>query len=393
MRRIFSTGFNVIFSRPMCTSIQLFFPASINLNPRLIFCLVCMVILPVHASWDFTPRMLVAEVYTDNRSLAPTGMEDADYISQIVPGFSLASGNSNFLLNLDYQLEGILYANTPKNNGVFHNLDLTASKNIQGDWAAFNIAAANTQSIIDSRGTSSSSNLFLSSNRTNTTTLAYGPVFRWHPRSYLLGELSFQHGIVQYDDVDNADSEQWRGRILMDATRYPGKIGWMFQYSELRTENDLASTATFRRTSADLYFHVSSRTALIGGVGWDDNRFQSVVDSKQKGGSWRVGFNWSPRRRTTISAFYNDRYFGESAEFRIRNESKYTTININYQEDFESADQGRVADLAGGDQLPSTIAGTISTEVSKVKRGSVRISRRHSKTEISLRVSRSFNKA
>jgi uncharacterized protein (PEP-CTERM system associated) len=339
---------------------------------------------PAQAAWDFSPRLLVAEAYTDNRALASPAQAETDLITQVVPGFSLVRDNKSFLVNLDYQIEGVFYASSAKDNDVFQQLNLNASKQLKGDWASFVVAATKTQANIDPRRTSAGSNLFLSTNRTNSTTLSLGPIFRWRPTNYILSEANFQYGIVHYDEIDNADSEQWRGRLLIDATEYPGKIGWKFQYSELRTENDFSNTATFRRTSADIYFHMSGRTALIAGAGWDDNQFQSVSGADQKGGSWRVGFDWSPRRRTSFSAFYNDRYFGESAEVRFHNESRHTSVDISFQEDLESAAQGRIGDLTESAQLQLETTGSISTEVAKSQQATLSISRNHSKTETHL---------
>lgn len=358
-----------------------------RVNFRLVCCFAGIATFPVHANWNFTPRVLVAEAYTDNRFLAPAEEEESVYITQIIPGFSLARANNNFRLNLDYQLEGVFYENslTDTDNEVFQQIGLTASQRLAGDWAVFDVAATRTQAGIDARRVTAGNNLFSTTNRTNVSTLSYGPVFRWQPRSYILGELNFQYGVVKYDAADLANSEQWRGRLLIDASRSPGKIGWTFQHSALRTKNDLSSIAVLQRTSADIYFYVAPRTALIAGTGWDNNRFPSSIDSEQRGGSWRVGFQWAPRRRTNIAVFYNDRYFGQSAEFRISNESRYMDIAISYQEDIESLGQGRIANLVDSvnPTLP-VVTGTISNEVSEIRRGAITVLRRHGKTETSL---------
>jgi hypothetical protein len=59
--------------------------------------------------WIFIPELTVREVYTDNVNLAPSGLEESDYVTEITPGFILRRDARRYKLDVDYALQGLIY--------------------------------------------------------------------------------------------------------------------------------------------------------------------------------------------------------------------------------------------------------------------------------------------
>src|SRR2546423_15691081 len=81
--------------------------------------LLAGVIGPASASaetWRIAPSLTVAETLTDNVNLAPDGLKRSDLITQIVPGIRIDGTGARLKLNLNYQMNNILYARESSQN-------------------------------------------------------------------------------------------------------------------------------------------------------------------------------------------------------------------------------------------------------------------------------------
>lgn len=72
--------------------------------------------------WRFNTYLDLAEVYTDNVSLAPAGAEESEFITQISPGVSLNGQSGRAKLDLNYRLQNLIYGHDVTRNNSNHQL-------------------------------------------------------------------------------------------------------------------------------------------------------------------------------------------------------------------------------------------------------------------------------
>ncbi|HSH30536.1 MAG TPA: hypothetical protein VK971_11555, partial [Thiohalobacter sp.] len=70
----------------------------------------------ISRDWQVTPRLTLSETFTDNIELEPDG--DADLVTEISPGVNLSKQGGRARVELDYELQGLLFADTSSSNDI-----------------------------------------------------------------------------------------------------------------------------------------------------------------------------------------------------------------------------------------------------------------------------------
>ncbi len=84
--------------------------------------------LHAHAdSWTLTPSLTLSETITDNVRLAPTGSENSDLITTVIPGISIVRESKRLDLDLNYKLQGNYFKNHSGESDFINLLDATGT--------------------------------------------------------------------------------------------------------------------------------------------------------------------------------------------------------------------------------------------------------------------------
>ena len=62
------------------------------------------------AKWDIVPTLTLVETYSDNISLTPDRTKQSDWVTQVVPGISIAATGERLRFNFVYAPEFTYYA-------------------------------------------------------------------------------------------------------------------------------------------------------------------------------------------------------------------------------------------------------------------------------------------
>ena len=100
------------------------------INPARFFCGLWITLLLVllytttvlAGDWDITPRISVAEIYSDNINLDDNDKE-YDLVTEITPGISLRGEGARLRADLDYQMQNTIFLKNSDGNGTFHQLN------------------------------------------------------------------------------------------------------------------------------------------------------------------------------------------------------------------------------------------------------------------------------
>ena len=127
--------------------------------------LLCVVALfsPVRSAdaqkWDFEPYIELAATYTTNLFLAEEGLEESDYIGQLVPGFSVVRDEGRFTTNTEYRALGLFFASDSDLNTVYHQLRSASTINTVAERFFIDVNAAIEQAVVDPTATIPTSNV------------------------------------------------------------------------------------------------------------------------------------------------------------------------------------------------------------------------------------------
>ena len=104
---------------------------------------LCLSSLSIYGGeWTVEPRLSVKETLTDNLKLSYTN-EQREAVTQVKPGVAIHEKGGRSTLDLDYGLNGLIYANESAYNDVYHELDADAHQRLVGE----NVSVAERASV------------------------------------------------------------------------------------------------------------------------------------------------------------------------------------------------------------------------------------------------------
>jgi uncharacterized protein (PEP-CTERM system associated) len=119
--------------------------------------------------WDITPRISVAEIFSDNINLDDDDKE-SDLVTEITPGISIHGEGGLLKADIDYQMQNAIYASNSDANGTFHQLDAFANAELAKNLFFVDASSTMGQALISADNTVSTGNLNNAGNRTDFAT-------------------------------------------------------------------------------------------------------------------------------------------------------------------------------------------------------------------------------
>jgi len=295
---------------------------------------------PAHSqSWEFEPRLSVSEIYTDNLTLAPKGLEEDDFVTQVMPGFSLEKTTGRFTADVDYDLESYFYSSDSDRNEVFNDLQALATAEMVRERLFLELDATAGQAIIDPEAAFSSSNVSLSGNRTEYWSAGANPYYIQPLGSRTQARVDYRYGMVDYQNVDIAqgsqidDFERHYYSIEIGTVADEPGFGWWLRGDHRQSEYQNFGHFEFDEAYLELALPLGNQWALValGGKETDfpTNPTTGGLDSDR----WEAGFRWSPSSRVQLEARTGERYFGTTYYFDWQYAARQTEIEMNYSED------------------------------------------------------------
>jgi uncharacterized protein (PEP-CTERM system associated) len=261
-----------------------------------------------------TPYATISETLTDNADLRATNPQ-WDAITQATVGVNVGGTYGSLSGSLSYGLTGVFYANGTGENDVYVSgvNDLLASGTIEAveDRVFVDLFASIQQQVIDPFGVRPADPGIPSENTATTVDYGISPYARgtiggsvdYFARLNFTGSANSASSVYGFQDFSGS------GR-LQGSTRF-ARLGWALTVAgrasaygdELRTGN--------YGGAASLIYAVTSYLTVRANAGIE---FQNYLDADatQRSDIYGGGFDWQPTDRTTVSGFYERRFFGDS---------------------------------------------------------------------------------
>ncbi len=290
------------------------------------------------AEWEFTPRVTVGETWTDNVTLAGSGLEESEWITELKPGFSLATAGPRTTLQLDYDLQALWFADNSDFNDVYHNAVGTANFTLLPQTLYLDAFTRYDQQNIDPRGSIARSNVFETGNRTDSLVYGVSPyhVGRWGAWGESLVRLQYQ--AVTYLNTDEGigtlqDSDTQSISAQLGSPQERRGFSWRAYGSSAKTEFDVSPEYEYAQVGLDLGMPVGLRTRATASGGRESD---IAVDTSAGGLDatfWYVGFEWEPSDLQSLSAQVGERFYGTAWEVHWIRRGSRGQLSLDYTED------------------------------------------------------------
>ncbi|MGH8608565.1 MAG: TIGR03016 family PEP-CTERM system-associated outer membrane protein [Gammaproteobacteria bacterium] len=295
------------------------------------------------AEWTIQPLLEVAETYSDNIALAPSGLEEDDFVTEINPGLLLRGAGRRLTLDLGYRLQNILFANNSDSNSTNHQLFANAAAELYREHLFLDASASVGQENFSDLGSRPSDNLSLVGDRGNVITYSISPYWRQRLRDLAEAQVRFTYDDVSGDNDDVSGSSAAVNASLTSGTRF-GRWGWDLRYDRRDVSDEVEDVSgnavdndggpDFATFDGEVSYRLTRQLGIVAAGGFENNDFASV-DQDTDGVTWRIGANWRPSRNTQLAAFYGDRFFGSTWGMDLTHRSRRTTWSASYGEELE----------------------------------------------------------
>ncbi|HET7348548.1 MAG TPA: TIGR03016 family PEP-CTERM system-associated outer membrane protein [Acidobacteriaceae bacterium] len=281
----------------------------------------------------FAPMLTVREVYSDNVTLAPKGEEKNDFITQVIPGFTVCDSGPRWRGQLHYELQGLYYAKHQSLNHIYNNAQGSGTAELFRNHLFFDASTFYGQQTIDPTQTFSTDNTLATGNRTNTWSLNLSPYWRQSLGALGLSTLRYRYGSVMYDTGRVPDSHS--NTFSFDLVNPPTNTLWSWNAyvrSEQVDREDRDRTTYFDTASLDLGYQVFPHIRLLAEGGVEDDYRPDGSTDRWGSEFWNAGFLWAGER-TSLEARYGHRFFGPSYFAQLRHQAARLTTSLSYTEE------------------------------------------------------------
>lgn len=264
-------------------------------------------------SLRLVPSISITETLTDNRNINARDKQ-ADAITQISPSVSLSGRSGALQGNLNYTLNGLVYARESSLNAVYHSLSSNANLQFLDGRAGLSAGASAGRQAVSAFGTQGADPTLNSGNQAQVFSYSLSPFFRGRLPGDMGYDVRFGYTASSSDAGTVGDSSSTL--LAANLTGRTGRVGWGIDASrnvgrvggQAPTHNSrLGASASF---TPDVEWLLSLRI----GSETDDLRTDG---SGGRTTNWAGGVTWTPGPRTSLQLGIERRFFGRSHSLAV----------------------------------------------------------------------------
>jgi uncharacterized protein (PEP-CTERM system associated) len=308
------------------------------------------------------PAMQFQQTYTDNVSLAPPDAARSLWISELSPGLTVRSDSARLQLLAAYEVHLFAYSRDDAAANQRTSQQFNGRLHAEPVPGLLFLDAAGTyrQQAVSAFGTPVTADNYRADNRANIKSYSLSPYLTHRFGAGLSGDLRYTHDVVGSDNAglgrSQADSMQG---TLGGGT---GRFNWSAQFYRQQLDDGVGLRSVNGNLGVNGSYQLTSPLRLTASIGRDHYEYESQVGDAPTGKSWSLGLAWSPSSRTSVSASYGKRYFGNSYHFDAAHRSRATVWTIRYLTDVTTArDQFLLpASISTYDLIDRMLGGAIS---------------------------------
>lgn len=274
-------------------------------------------------AWNIVPRISLTETLSNNINLASSGQQTG-LITQVMPGIRIDGRTARLKVYFDYALSGNFYTNGSQNSNTNSYLTTFGTFEAVDNWLFVDFRGMVSQQLINPFGTQSPSNAYNNGNTAQTGSYGVSPYIRGQfagaSEYFLRYNYTYTNsGAGGFSDVTLS---QWLGQ-LRGNTRFQN-LKWTIDGSQQSSDYSRGRSYDDQRLRAMLTYHLFPEFNVSGSGGTESNNYQSL--NMEGHTTYGYGFDWAPTDRTTVSAFQEERFFGNGHNVLFSHRFPLSTI-------------------------------------------------------------------
>ena len=279
-----------------------------------------------------TPSLKVAETYSDNVFLSPDGSERSDWITQVIPGISVASRGPRLRVDASYTPEIVYYKRAERGDDVFHRGNAVGTLEVADELLFLEAGAKADQYDISLQGPQTTSNVNITGNRATATTAHVSPYLLRHIGSAARAEARFTYSAWQSDDSQRILPDNTARRVNLRLANGPAyrQLTWDATYSREAIDYDTDQRTTSEELTASGERRITSALSVLALAGYE--RYESASDTLAEP-RWSAGLGWTPTSRTRLAVTAGRRLDGSTYGLDFNHRTRLTTWKVAYAED------------------------------------------------------------
>ena len=285
------------------------------------------------ARWDIVPTLSVVETYTDNVSLLPDASKASDWVTQVIPGISIAATGDRLRLKANYAPEVTYYARGQEDNQVFNRGNALGVAELAKQLLFFEAGASVDQYDVSPRGPVTTNNVNVTGNRATVENYFASPYIR-RVGANIQAEARFTYSWVRSNDSPELSNSE-ADRINLRLANGPAfkALTWDLAYTRENIHYDETSQDTdIEVISANARRLITYTVGLTAQAGYEYYK-RGVIVPESEGNSWSAGLDWTPSPRTRLAAAGGQRFYGHHYLFDFKHRTRLTAWSASYSED------------------------------------------------------------
>lgn len=282
--------------------------------------------------WLIVPAMTAKEVYTDNVTLAPSGSEQNDFVTDLSPGISVHGNTRRLLLDLNYQAQNLLYADHPGFNTTNHLFQTHGTGTLIDHTLFVDFSSRYSPQNISDTGRVAIDNISVTGNTANVFTYDVSPYWKQRIGNFAKLETRFRYDALQSNQSNRLPTSRGRNWdvSLASGPRFT-RLLWRADYRRQATTGGGVSKSVLSSFIADGKYVIDSTWAAELKAGIDVNNLGGGLTTRTP--AWGVGGVWTPNARTYLETTIGRRYGKLDFFLNFQHRTAKTKWIANYRQE------------------------------------------------------------
>jgi uncharacterized protein (PEP-CTERM system associated) len=282
-----------------------------------------------------TPSLRLTETYTNNVFLSPDGLQQSDWITQIIPGISVTANGPRLRLGAVYTPELLYHVETKREEKLFHRGNAVGTLELADELLFLEAGARVDQYDVSVQGPVTTSNVNITGNRATATTAHMSPYLRRDIGSAARAEARLTYSRWE-SDQDRTLPDNTARRVHLQFASLPASrlLTWDMAYSGETIRYDTEQQTTSEEVTASGKRPITRAVSLLALAGYEryDTGISTLAEPR-----WSAGFEWTPGPRTRLVLTAGRRLDDETYSVQFSHRTRLSNWNVTYAEDVTTA--------------------------------------------------------
>lgn len=276
-------------------------------------------------AWLIQPSVSVSQTLTNNLALSAIDPL-SDAVTRLTAGVAVQANAGAVRGFLDYTLSGLVHARHPDRNTVLNSLTTVFGADLVPGRAKLDVSGTVSRSAISAFGAQPGAGGGVQGNATELRQLRVAPSAIGPLGSGLRysTSLSLEASDAKDSVLGDSTTANWAAHVE-PTTR--GAISWSVDGALLRSDFKAGRATSDDRLFASARWRLDNfDTVLTGSAGLEVT--DMTTPTRQRFTNWGLGATWTPSPRTSVSAQYDDRFFGPSRRLSLDHRTALTSWHL-----------------------------------------------------------------